>query len=140
MSNVDLVSKLFVLFTLIAFVPQTDVLLGKTRDFRTFQKGYLGLPIIIIESILKKFFSYMRLIFALHIKLFYIFLWQYEVLIFWILDTYFFCKLTVKLFSLVLFYPPWLNRCYQINDPHDFLNEVRISVINIFKIMVILKI
>ena len=74
MSNVDLVSKLFVLFTLIAFVPQTDVLLGKTRDFRTFQKGYLGLPIIIIESTLKNFFSYMRLIFPLHIKLFYIFL------------------------------------------------------------------
>ena len=65
MSDVDLVSKLIVLFTLIAFVPQTDILLGKTRDFRTFQKGSLGLPIIIIESTLNIFFSFMRLIFAL---------------------------------------------------------------------------
>ena len=77
-SNVDLVSKLVVFFTLRAVVPQTDVLLGKPRDFRAFQSS-LGLPIESLSLFSKNFFSYMRLILALLIKLFYIFLCQCEV-------------------------------------------------------------
>ena len=77
-SNVDLVSKLVAFLTLRAVVPQTDVLLGKPRDFRAFQSS-LGLPIESLSLFSKNFFSYMRLILALLIKLFYIFLCQCEV-------------------------------------------------------------
>ena len=80
MSNVDLVSKLVVFFTLRAVVPQADVLLGKPIDFRSFQSS-LGLPIESLSLFSKKFFSYMRLIFALHNDL-HTFLCQCEVLIF----------------------------------------------------------
>ena len=59
MSNDDLVSKLVVFFTLGAVVPQTDILLGKPRDFKAFS-----------------------LIFARQIELCYIFLCQCEILIF----------------------------------------------------------
>ena len=55
MSNVDLVSKLVLFFTLRAVVPQTDVLLGKPRDFRAFQSS-LGLPIEPLSLFLKNFF------------------------------------------------------------------------------------
>ena len=81
MPNVDLVSKLAVFFTLRAVVPQTDVLLGKPRDFRAFQSSLL-LPKESLSLFSKNFFSYITLIFALHIELFYIFLRQCEVLIF----------------------------------------------------------
>ena len=40
--NFDFFSKLILLFTLKVFVPQTDVLSGKSRDFRAFQSS-LGL-------------------------------------------------------------------------------------------------
>ena len=56
-SNINLVSKLVVFFTLRAVAPQTDVLLGKPSLFSK-----------------KKKKNYMGLIFALHIELFYIFL------------------------------------------------------------------
>ena len=52
MPNVDLISKLIVLFTLRAFVPEADVLLAKPRDFRAFL-SLLGVQNGIIESILK---------------------------------------------------------------------------------------
>ena len=54
MSNVDLVSKFVVFFTLRAVVSQTDVLLGKPRDFRAFQNSS-GLPIESL-SLLSNFF------------------------------------------------------------------------------------
>ena len=79
-SNVDLVSKLVVFFTLRAVAPQTDVLIGKPRDFRAFQSS-LGLPIEPLNLFSKNLFSYMRLIFALYIELFYIFLCQCEAMI-----------------------------------------------------------
>ena len=81
MSNVILVSELVALFTLRAAVLETDVLLGKPRDFRAFQSS-LSLPIESLSLFSKNFFSYMRLIFAHHIELFYTFLCQCEVLIF----------------------------------------------------------
>ena len=54
-SNVDLVSKLVVFFTLRAVVPQADVLLGKPLDFRSFQSS-LGLPIESLSLFSKNFF------------------------------------------------------------------------------------
>ena len=73
MSNVDLVSKFAVFFTLRAIVPQTDILLGKPRDFRAFQIS-LGLPIESVSLFSKNFFfSYLRLIFALHIELYFVY-------------------------------------------------------------------
>ena len=73
-SNVDLVSKLVVFFTLRAVVPQADVLLGKPGDFRAFQSSF-GLPIESLSLFSKFFFSYMTLIFALHIELYNIFIY-----------------------------------------------------------------
>ena len=70
MSNVDFVSKLIVLFTLKVFIPQTNVLSGKSRDFRAFQSSS-GLA---IESL--------NLNFALYIELLFIILCRYEVSIF----------------------------------------------------------
>ena len=67
MSNVDLVSKFTVLFTLRASLSQTDVLLGNHR----------GLPIELLRLFKKQFFSYMKLIFALHIELLSVFLCLY---------------------------------------------------------------
>ena len=55
MSNVDLVLKLVVFFTLRAVVLQTDVLMGKPRDSRAF-KSSLGLPIESLSLFSKKFF------------------------------------------------------------------------------------
>ena len=55
MSNVDLVSKLVVFFTLRAVVLETDVLLGKPRDSRAFQSS-LGLPIKSLSLFPKNFF------------------------------------------------------------------------------------
>ena len=55
MSNVDLVPKLVVFFTLRAVVSQTDVLLGKPRDFRALQTS-LGLPIESLSLFQKTFF------------------------------------------------------------------------------------
>ena len=55
MSDVDLVSKLVVFFTLKAVVPQTDVLLSKPRDFRAFQ-SFLVLPIKSSSLFSKNFF------------------------------------------------------------------------------------
>ena len=85
-SNVDLVSKLVLFFTLRAVVPQTDVLFAKPKDFRAKYQISKALQVFtnrIIESILKiKFFSYIRLIFALHIELFYTFFCNCDVLIF----------------------------------------------------------
>ena len=54
-SNVDLVSKLVVFFTLRAAVQQTDVSLGKSRDFRALQSS-LGLPIESLSLFSKNFF------------------------------------------------------------------------------------
>ena len=54
-SNVNLVSKLVVFFTLRAVAPQTDILLGKPRDFRAFQSS-LGLPIESLSLFSKNFF------------------------------------------------------------------------------------
>ena len=82
MYNAGSVSKLIIFFTLRAVVRQTDVLLGKPRDFRAF-KSSLGLT---KESFSlfskKKKNSYMRLTCVLHIELFYRFLCQCEVLMF----------------------------------------------------------
>ena len=47
MSNVDLASKLIVLFTLRAFAPQTDILQEKPMDFRAFQNSL----VLSIESL-----------------------------------------------------------------------------------------
>ena len=81
MSNFDLVSNLVVFFPLGAVVPETDVLLGKPMDCRVFQSS-LGLPMESLSLFSKEFFfSFMRIICAPHIELFYIFLCQYEVLI-----------------------------------------------------------
>ena len=80
MSNVYLVSKLVVFFTVRAVVLQTDVLLGKPRDFRAFQSS-LGLPTESLILFSRTFFC-MRLIFALYIELFLMFLCQCEVLVF----------------------------------------------------------
>ena len=55
MSNVDLVPKLNVFFTLRAVVSQTDVFLGKRRDFRALQTS-LGLPIESLSLFSKNFF------------------------------------------------------------------------------------
>ena len=54
-SNVDLVSKLVVFFALRAAVQQTDVSLGKSRDFRALQSS-LGLPIESLSLFSKNFF------------------------------------------------------------------------------------
>ena len=48
--------------------------------------------------------------------------------------TDFFSIFIAKPFLWILFCPSWLNRCYQINNHHGFLNKVRISGISIFKI------
>ena len=55
MSNVDLVPKLVLFFTLRAVVSHTDVLLGKPRDFRALQTS-LGLPIESLSLFSKNFF------------------------------------------------------------------------------------
>ena len=55
MSNVDLISKIVVFFTLRAIVTQIDVILCKPRDFRAFQ-SFLGLPIESLSLFSKKKF------------------------------------------------------------------------------------
>ena len=55
MSNIDLVSKLVVFFTLRVIVPQTDILLGKGRNFRAFQIS-LGLQIESLSLSSKNFY------------------------------------------------------------------------------------
>ena len=55
MSNVDLISKIVVFFTLRAIVTQIDVILCKPRDFRAFQ-SFLGLPIESLSQKKKIFF------------------------------------------------------------------------------------
>ena len=57
MSNVYLVSKLVIFFTLRAVVPETDILLGKPRDFRAFQSSF-DLPTESLILFLKNFFLY----------------------------------------------------------------------------------
>ena len=57
MSNVDLISKIVVFFTLRAIVTQIDVILCKPRDFRAFQ-SFLGLPIESLSLFSKKNFLY----------------------------------------------------------------------------------
>ena len=79
MSNDDLVSKIVAFYILREVVLQTDVLLGKPRDFRAFRR-FLGLPIESL-SLFSILIFYMRLIFALHIMLFYVSLCQCEVFV-----------------------------------------------------------
>ena len=55
MSNVHLISKIVVFFTLRAIVTQIDVILCKPRDFRAFQ-SFLGLPIESLSLFSKKKF------------------------------------------------------------------------------------
>ena len=53
------------------FISQSDVFMGKPRDFRVFQSS-LGTNRIIEFILRKPFFSCMRLIFAFHVELFFL--------------------------------------------------------------------
>ena len=95
-SIVDLVSKLVVFFTLRAVVLQTDVLLGKTRDFKAFQSSLGYRQNHCVYSRKKKFLHFISSYFTyffVNVKfLFFKFLKKS------ITDTCFFSKFTVEPF------------------------------------------
>ena len=127
------------MFTLRAFVPQTDVLQGKPRDFRAFQSS-LGLTLESLSLFSKNvFFSYMKLLCALHIDIISI---LYISLSIWTFDFWNFLN---NLSWAHIFYATspsnyFCEFCFihfiLIGATRSItpMNEVRISIINIFKL------